>query len=186
MYIASGIRTSRVYPTSISEWLRGENAGKWRLTVAVLFSLCLIAWSQLWEQTPCEPEPQTTAQRLCSGFVQPYVTQTWSRTPPRAGASLLEFEKHKTESLRGLAASHTVCSCAGASLPGWSVPQYLFWEKKMPQVVQLTHRFGSEGDRAPPSLCCTPAGRCWSQPCKACSFVLFICGKSGICSLVVF
>lgn len=116
MYIASGIRTNWVYPASITVQVQGENAEKWRLTVAVLFSLSRVR-SRLWEWARSlqawAPENSTAhvlygpraafcnrkeADSWC-GCKSIRIWETWNLKPERTGCG------------------RTVCSSAEACLP---------------------------------------------------------------------
>lgn len=141
--------------------------------------------------THSKPELQRTPQPMCPRAIQLYVTEKWSRTPPGEVANQLEFEKHKTESQRGLAASHTVCPSATAFLPQWYGYQCLFCsgrKKKKPQLVQLTALWLRRDPAHSHTCAAHPAIRFWwwelqgSKDSACCSFR----GKSEICSSAVF
>ena len=114
-----------------------ENAKKRRLAVIIIFSLCLLHGVSFGNGlTHSKPEHQRPPQPLRPRAIQLYVTEKWSRTPPGVVANQLEFEKHDTESQRGLAASHTACLSARAFLRPVTWCGSPFWLGRNPAPSQ--------------------------------------------------
>lgn len=89
------------------------------------------------------------------------------RTPPGVVANQLEFEKHDTESQRGLAASHTACLSARAFLRPVTWCGSPFWLGRNPAPSQ--------------AHAARPAGRFDDGHCRTVVVVHGV-GGSGICS----